>query len=291
MDWFFLKKPSILYIVPSSNMKGFYRDLLIYLPFLIFRKRIICHIRSGSFILKEGVFNKLYSLNNFRFIFLTKILADYSLIKQKNYIVIPNFIDEIFETTQSTDKDVLSKPIKLIYLSNLFKSKGIFNIIDAVKQIDDYSFELNIYGKGEESVVNVIKESIKENKNIFYKESLSNRQEVKKALRESDIFVLPTTYKIEASPRSIIEAMSQYCVPLVTNHAGIPNMVDVACAFIINKEKDITEELKEVLQYVSKNEEVLYNKKIESRNKFESIFSYQIIRQLIYSFFDKNFKI
>jgi glycosyltransferase involved in cell wall biosynthesis len=285
---YFLKKPEALYIVPSSNLKGLLRDMLIYIPFMLGNKKIYCHIRSGSFKLNTSTFKTIYSKNNFKFIFLTHILAKESLVKEESYEIIPNFVDEIFELPNSTIKLETIKPLKVVFISNLFKSKGVYDIIDAVKYFSKDEIVLNIYGKGEENVINHINKEIDGISNINFNGEIRERKIVKRIFFESDIFALPTTYKIEASPRSIIEAMSQYCVPLVTNHAGIPDMVDENCAYIIDKKLNLRNQLKEELSKMLKEENIVQSKKMKSKQQYDKLFSYEIIRKRIFTVISKD---
>lgn len=279
---FFKIKPEVLYIVPSSNLKGFFKDVFIYFPFLLFRKSIICHIRSGSFNVEKAFFRLIYKKRNFHFIFLTNLLFKSSgVIKQ--FVVIPNFVDPIFETANINIKR--DDKIKILFLSNLFISKGIFNVINSFRSFsDNHKFELIICGKGEHGVINEIESLISGFSNIIFLGEVSDRESVKELYNNSDLFILPTTYKIEASPRTIIEAISQFCVPIVTNHAGIPDMVNVSNSYIIDKEKDINQQLINVFSLISNNKDDLLSKKNFARAHYLDYYSYYKIRRDIISY-------
>lgn len=282
---FLMHNPSKMYIVPSSNLKGFLRDIFLYLPFLLFGKEIVCHIRSGSFSIKTQPFNWLYSKENFKFIFLTNILKRSSGVKV-NSTVIPNFIDPAFEKFTRITKS--ASTIQLLYLSNLFTSKGIFDLVKAFNDLPDNNlFNLIICGKGEDSTVERLKREIGFNKNITFKGEIADRDFIRELYASSDYFVLPTTYNVEASPRTIIEAMSQGCVPIVTNHAGIPDMVNESCSYMIDKTKNIASQLSEVFDEILKNQNKSFIKKKNARSRYEQIYSYQTIKAKILEYFEK----
>lgn len=283
---FLIQWPKMMYIVPSSNKKGFFRDILLYLPFILTNKKIICHIRSGSFNIKNFPFNYIYKFDLFHYIFLTENLKEISGVN-KNYNVIANFIDPIFEKNLSSGNT--TKPINIIYLSNLFESKGIFEVIKALKDrnVKD-DFRLKIFGKGEHEVIKKILGMIKPHSNIEFCGEISERAKVQKELANADIFILPTTYPIEASPRSIIEALSQNTVPIVTNHAGIPNMVDGASAYLIDKNKDLSSQIIDTLNFISNNSDDLKAKKNYTRQLFEKKYSYITLKNEIISLFKEN---
>lgn len=273
---FIFINPDVLYFVPSSNKRSIFRDFFIYLPFFCFNKKIICHIRSGDFKLKYFLFRLLYSYKKFHFIFLSNILASNSGVSKLRYSVIPNFIDKNFDFP--LERKNMNYKLKLVFLSNLFSSKGIFDVIESVKN-SKYSdlLELEIYGSGEKIVINKILNSISEFSFISFKGEIFDREIIRSIFSNSDLFVLPTRYKIEASPRSIIEALSQGCIPLVTNHAGIPDMVDTSCAFIIDKDIDIVSQIECVFNFIFSNPKVLDDMKMAAYNRYNSCFSYKIL--------------
>ncbi|WP_268035267.1 glycosyltransferase family 4 protein [Algoriphagus sp. PAP.12] len=285
---FILNRPNRLYYVPSSNLRSVIRDFLFYLPFLLTGKKIICHVRSGDFSIKKKMFRWLYLFDNFHFIFLTPNLANVSGIQSNRYIIIPNFVDEIFDNCARINEVDSSNVLRLVFLSNLFVSKGVFDLISAVKKFKPSApLHLDIYGKGENEVVNRIKNIISDCPNIIFHGEVSDRNLVKNILAESHIFVLPTTYHIEASPRSIIEAISQKCVPLVTNHAGIPDMIDSSCAFIIDKDKKLSEQIYWVLSNILENRDQLDIIRENSYNRYLEKFSIHILKSKFIEYFFK----
>lgn len=286
---FVLKQPDALYIVPSSNIKGILRDFILYLPYLISNRRIFCQIRSGSFIINTKLLKFIYGRKNFRFLFLTPYLSQISNTPRDQKIVIPNLVDPTFDLYQPNLKSNNSDTIKIVFLSNLFASKGVLNIIEAVKKCKySKNYRLYIYGKGESAIVERITKSIKNYENIIYNGEVSDRKQVKLIYSGSDIFALPTVYSVEASPRSIIEAMSQSCVPLVTNHAGIPDMVNSQCSYIIDKNRDITRQLIDNLDLIYLNRADLKLKQTLARERYETQFGRKQIQGNILEFFSSS---
>lgn len=284
--FFWFKCPN-LYIVPSSNFRGLSRDILVFLPFFLFKKKIYCHIRSGSFNLSIPIFKYIYSRDNFRFIFLTKGLLQESCAPLKNSRVINNFIDELFDERLVSPAVKEIYTLRIVFLGNLFDSKGVFDAIKAVKlQGKNASISLQIYGKGERSVVARVRKEIEGFSNINYSGAVEGREKVRSIFANSDIFILPTTYPIEASPRSIIEAMSQGCIPLVTNHAGIPEMVDDRCAFIIDKGHNLVVQISSILQeLIDDRTTLLQMKSAAAREHFIEHYSYNKLKMDLVDYF------
>jgi len=67
---------------------------------------------------------------------------------------------------------------------------------------------------------------------IVFSETVTGDEKLME-LEEADIFILPTTYRNEAQPVSIIEALAYGCVVISTDHRAIPEMLDYGKAGII----------------------------------------------------------
>ena len=128
-----------------------------------------------------------------------------NFFKNKVFII-ENFIDE----PQFDYKSNSSSCIKFIFVGSLSKRKAILELIDAIKEIfdDGYSLELNIFGNGPEKE-NII------NKINYYKlnDFVSLHGEVDNIFDHfiySDVFILPS-YS-EGTSRAAMEAL----------YAGLP---------------------------------------------------------------------
>ena len=246
--FFKTKKNDLVYICLNQTKFGFIRHF-----FILFLSRkinnAIVHLHGsqifkeydeGSFLFKQLA--KYFFLRNKAIIVLGAKYLNHPLLKKhidKSY-VIKNFYDfEGFSDTTFRAFDPDKSPIKIIFFSNIIESKGIIDVIDACKLLyeNGVEVELNIagaildknFGKNFYSRIN-------KNKFIKFHGALESKKKWK-LLHESHIFVLPTYYKQEGLPISLIEAMASGCF-IVTCNNGVINEVVAEKGAIFVMEKD-----------------------------------------------------
>lgn len=112
------------------------------------------------------------------------------------------------------------KKIKLIYLSNIVKSKGILNLCKEISKKKYHNFyDLSIYGKFlDPSSKNFFKNKIY--KNIFIKKPLKDNKLKFNILKNFDALILPS--RNEGDPLCIIESMS-IGLPVICYNVGYIN--------------------------------------------------------------------
>ncbi|HIF9481700.1 TPA: glycosyltransferase [Photobacterium damselae] len=241
--WF---KPDSLYLTPSRSLFGFFKDFISINLASIFGCKCVCHIHGSDFFEFK---NKLNYINSLLFdltylkvdtfiVLNKKMVNDFSCFNA-NVTVIPNFYNDNYLVDCANKHD--NKILKVVYLSNIVFSKGIFDLIDAVSVANKNSVICELYVAGDfvgdeymssMDIKNKFFESIK-NKNITYLGFL-NENEKYKLLSDADIFSLPSYYKSEAVPLSIIEAMYMECAVIVTNYKYLPSIIDGKCGFTVD---------------------------------------------------------
>ena len=120
--------------------------------------------------------------------------------------------------------------VKLLFLSNLIESKGIYVLLDACKVLKERGLDFTCDFVGGESKA-VSGEAFRE---AIAERGLADRviyhgpqygEDKGRFFTEADIFVFPTYYNNECSPLVLMEAM-QYRLPLVsTNEGGISDLI------------------------------------------------------------------
>ena len=106
------------------------------------------------------------------------------------------------------------------------QEKGIHYLLEALKELEKRKiiYKAKIAGNMDESLKEQITKKIQKLQNTTY-EGVVYGKEKKKLLEWSNIFVLPTFYKMEGQPISILEALATGNVIIATNHAGIPDII------------------------------------------------------------------
>jgi len=188
---------------------------------------------------------------------------------------IPNFYDKDLENKL---KEKETNKINLVYLSNIICSKGIFELIDAFERLNKKydNICLNIAGRymtdecmSIDQVKQKLNSKVSKNDKINCKGAIFGEEKVK-LLQSSDIFVLPSYYKSEAFPISIIEAMVCKNAIVTTNYKYLPNVVNEQNGVLV--EPRSVESLTEGIESLIVNEDRLrttqeHNKK-EAKEKY-----------------------
>lgn len=185
----------------------------------IAKKKVILHIHGGAFkdfyknssirgkksiIATLNRADKIIVLSDTWKDFLTKLKIPDSKIE-----ILPNGVLIPPHTTKHS-----TNSLNIVFLGRLVKEKGIYELIEAMKMLEDYS-DIKLYICGDDDK--------KTTKNIEFLGWI-NDDEKAKIFQKSDIIILPSY--IEAMPLSIIEGMSYGLVPIATNVGSIPEIID-----------------------------------------------------------------
>ena len=254
-------KPNLIVVTPTSYGNGLYKDSLIVLLIKLFNSNIILHFHNKRI---ESSLNKLEEIiykiifKNLKLILLSKLLLNDFIKYFDNTKIsyLPNGIPEIIYKKKEDDKSHL---VNILFLSNLIKKKGVWNLLKALKilklnklnfdctvigntgDIDKIKFQNTIDRQGLKSVVHYLGPKYGEEKAIFF--------------LKADIFVLPTEF--ECFPLVILEAM-QHSLPIVSTIEGaIPEIVeDNSSGFLVKKNDS--------LEPASKLTKLIINKKLRT---------------------------
>lgn len=237
-----IKKVSLVYFTCSRNKFSSIKDL--WLIFLCYLKgiRIINHLHGADFQNFINSFNFtrfivlfLYNKVNTSIILLPAMKDEFKDFPQMNFKIVPNsYPIELSNVTVEFN----NKKKTVLYLSNIMYSKGIIDLLEVMDNVlVDNSINLKIAG-------NFVSDDFKSKREIsklFYEKieklklKFPNRIEYlgvvwgefkMKLLLETSIFVLPTFYKTEAFPISIIEAMRFGNAVITTNHNYLSEVID-----------------------------------------------------------------
>ena len=147
---------------------------------------------------------------------------------------------------------------KLAFVGNLIPTKGLFELVEAVKRCSEKTI-LTIIGPGDEGVVNHVKQLSGEliDKKIKLVGPLPNEQAVE-MIKSMDIIALPTYYPSEAFPISILEAMSYGKMVISTPRAAIKDMLTAVdgteCGCLV-REKSV-EDIVNAIKWCQENPQI-----------------------------------
>tara|TARA_B110000211_G_C14090125_1_gene558567 strand:- start:1621 stop:2712 length:1092 start_codon:yes stop_codon:yes gene_type:complete len=278
-------KNEVIYFTCSRSFFGSINDLVLINFARLKKVKIINHLHGSDF--DEFIhsspdwFKKilLYSYNEVdtSIVLLDKMKDQFKKFPNMKVEVVPNFYDKEFDE-KLIEKDQDS--IHLVYFSNIMSSKGIFELLEAFEKLSRQykNIYLNIAGgylADEFMSKNEVKEKfeskISRNNRIKFIGKTFGEEKVK-LLQSSDIFVLPSYFKSEASPISIIEAMVSGNAIVTTNYKYLPDIVNNQNGILV--EPRCIDSLVEGIRCLIINKDRL--KKAQEHNKKEAKEKYSL---------------
>jgi glycosyltransferase involved in cell wall biosynthesis len=215
--------------VPFDAM-GILREYAALVIAKLLRKKVIVHIHGGKYLM-------LPTNSKFLDFFIQRILNDCDkvivLSEIENKVVEENFkfkgaisLENAVDTSyfNYNPKGNSNKKPQVLYLARITESKGIDDIIEAVKLLyPEVSFKFVICGAGPdlEHFVSSCEKLMGED--AIYKGVVAGDEKLK-IIHESDIFLLPSRHS-EGLPMSLLETMSCGLVPVVTDEASMKFVV------------------------------------------------------------------
>lgn len=267
-------KPDLVYFTIAPFGGAFYRDALFVLIIKLFRKKIVFHLH-GKGIADES--KNTFKKKIYQFTF--KNATVITLSKMLDYDIETVFNGKIYhlangiETNKTIQHNEWTESIKVLYLSNLVKSKGILDFIEALELIKNLNvaYEVDIVGNSADL-------SIEELKTLINKKGLSSKIKVHgpkyghdkwEALNRADIFVFPTYFKNECFPLVLLEAMQSRNAIISTDNGAIEEIIQ-NCGFIVpqNSPKKLAQALEELLLDKNKVESLKERSEIEFKKKY-----------------------
>ncbi len=226
-------RPDLCYIAITAKGVAFYKDAIIAILVKLFGVKVIYHFHNKGVSNYQHKFwyNILYRLvfKNSSVILLSKYLY-YDIKKyvaESDVYYCPNGIPDSNYVRKYTKKN--NNVVRLLFLSNLIESKGVYILLEACKILKDRNLHYECVFIGAEGDIsrNNIERRIKnlDLNTIVQYVGPKNGYEKHNYLENSDIFILPTYYYYESFPLVILEAM-QFSLPVIsTFEGGIPDMV------------------------------------------------------------------
>lgn len=241
---------SILYFTCSRSNFGFIKDFFIIWISHFKSMIIINHIHGSdfhTFSSQKGIIGTIIRLTYRRIthtiILLKEMENQLSNFPGVKYSIIPNCYPgemDIFGLDF-----VKSVPFVITYFSNLMYSKGIINFLESAQSLinQGYNVKFKIAGYfmsdeffSEDKIKNEFFKRLNGSNDysgsIAYLGPLSGDSK-NQLLAESSVFVLPTFYRSEAFPISIIEAMRMGNAIITTNFKYLPYLVNEKNGIII----------------------------------------------------------
>lgn len=181
------------------------------------------------------------------------------VVKKEDVMICPNGIPPI-EGLEVRGERLENKTPKLLYLSNLIVSKGVYVLLDACKILKDKGIAFTcdfVGGESKEISREVFEAAVHEReldeKVVYHGPKYGENKEA--FWNSADLFVFPTFYYNETFGLVNLEAM-QHEIPVVsTDEGGIPDVVRHLITGVIAKSKD-SNDLAEKLEILINDSEL-----------------------------------
>ena len=295
------KKPDLVYLPIAQNIAYLRDGMFIAIAKFFSKAEIIIHLHGGYF-------KEYYDKTN-RFM---KQFMDFTMKQVDTAIVLGSRLKHIFngwvEDVQVVPNGTPFNPklgnklkrnrntLTISYLSNLLRSKGVLDTIQAAKIVTDkcprarFKFAGPWFGQEPEtkkSVSRFIAENHLENRIEFMGRILGDRKE--RFLVDTDIFVFPT-HKYEGFGLVIIEAMAAGCPVISTKNAGaIPETVIDGKTGILVEEKN-PEGIAQAIMKLIEHPELRIKMGMAGRKRYEQYYTQEKNIENMIKVFDHTLK-
>lgn len=235
---FLMPRADVVYYNPSESVAGGLKDLCFYLILFFKLKKTVIHLHGGAGmrILLSSTHPIIFRLNKF---FLKRVGAVIVLGNRlksiyKNVVAdgrlyaVANYSGDDYYVEQKVVDLKFQQSIKIniLFLSNLLPQKGHEELIGAIALLPNEllsMFKFDFAGgfestQAESLFRNVVREVSGADITVH---GVVQGELKKRLLSGAHLFCLPTYYKYEGQPISILEAYASGCAVMTTNHSGI----------------------------------------------------------------------
>lgn len=276
-----MKKP-VLYISISQTKMGLIRDcLIINVCKRLGGSKVAAHLHGnnlGPTIDSTSGFLRKFIVRALKRIDVGIVLGEklsHNFRRQVPRVeVVSNGIPSDFIKREEIVQKKSGGPLSILYLSNLMEEKGYIELVEATTALvqEGLDIQLNLVGgiQDEAEFLGIMK-FIRANgmeENIQY-HGLKQGEEKKRFFLDSDVMALPTKYKVEGQPMSIIEGMAAG-LPIISCDRGIIAELIEDCGLLI---EPTVEELKNAIKHLAMNDDELLRLGNASRNIYEEFYT------------------
>lgn len=289
------EQPKIVYLGIAQNKACLRDGLFIVLSKIFSKAKIIVH--------NHGLFKPYYEATNF----LMRVFIDFILVQAhtfivladslaytvkkwaKNIEVVPNGIN--FNVPMRVKNDSREK-VRVSYISNFSKSKGVIDALMAVRIVLEkypeahFSFAGSRAGE-EVEIKDCVDKVLKGNctaDRICLCGFISG-EEKKRFFAETDIFIFPTHH--DSFGIVLLEAMASGCAIVATKVGAIPEIIiDKESGFLIEKEN--SQALAKAIIYLIENPEIRVKMGKAARRRYELHYTLDRNIESMKEVFDKD---
>ncbi|MBF6976066.1 glycosyltransferase family 4 protein [Streptococcus macedonicus] len=156
-------------------------------------------------------------------------------VDENKFIIIRNGIEKDLFISESELSTKLNNPIrKVIYFSNMIPEKGYKIVLEVAKQlVNDSHYQFIFSGKFfDKNLEDDFLKSVEDQPNVSYYSGVYGSDKVE-LLKETHFFILPSSYKDETLPISMLEAMATGNYIIINDVGVISEVVNEATSTLL----------------------------------------------------------
>ncbi len=291
----FLFKPELVYMTPAPTGWAFYRDLMLVEIMKLFPVKVILHLHGQGICEASRVPWRKYLYRQFfrhtEVICVSeRLFFDIESVFSETPHIVTNALpeNERYQEDRSGER-ISSPPVKVLYLSNLTKGKGLLEFLDALRILNEsckIDFIAHIAGPPNDVNEEELKAELVERNLAGRVEYLGPQYGEDKHLcfAWADMFVFPT--KIDVFGIVMLEAM-QHRVPVIASRmAAIPDVVkDGETGFLV--EPGSVQDLAEKMEQLAKDPELQLQMGQRGYEHYKAQFTVDIYERNLKMVFEK----
>jgi len=228
------ERPDVVHINTSTVPRAWWRDLAYHSSAVALGRRVIYQVHGGLLPmdlfgdpLLRGLLRRVLETASVVVVLSSEEQRAYRAFSSDIHVaLVPNAIDVApFQAAEARGPH-REGPLRLVYVGRLVDTKGIFDIVDALRLALDAGVRvhLRVAGSGpDEAALRERVAALRLEEDVTLLGPVFG--EAKNALwMDSDVFVFPT-FHAEGLPYAILESMAAGCVPLTCPKAAIPDVM------------------------------------------------------------------
>ncbi len=268
-----------IFILPNQNGLRFLLPIIYFFNLILNRK--IKYVVIGGWLpsyIEKKIFLR-YLIRNIDKVYveLFQMRKDLKTIGIRNVVVLPNF--RMIKKNEQNELNKESPEIKMVFLSRVEKEKGIFTLLEAIKNVKSTrKFCLNVYGP----ITNCKDElfsKISKLDNVNYL-GVADPNDVQELLSQYNLFIFPTYYKGEGFPGVIVESFSAGVPVIASDWKYNSEIIENGVNGLLFKPKDV-EDLTEKIEYsLDNNEKIIKMGKYALRHSRK--FSFEAANSILF---------
>jgi len=268
-------RPEKIYFTASISSLAFYRDLLVatlwklYSVFTSVDVYYHYHTKGIEKFVSASPRNlKLtnFFVKNVNIVLLSPLFEKdlEKLTTYKNVLFLPNgvenpFTEESFRKYIEYKFNVKAEKINILYLSNMIKSKGYFEVLKLANNLKGQKYHFHFAGgwkseNDKEDFFEYIKENNLEETVTFH--GFVNGEQKKNLFEKSHILVFPT--RNDAFPLTLLEAFSYGLPVLSTDEGSISFIVDKKSGIVVEDLNDLTKSFNKIASEFINRDTAIY---------------------------------